>query len=265
MEETILVCEDTIEGVLTAVYRAYEWKLAPECTRVQIGQADLRLFALYREVETDAALAEKVAATVRRRFGTDTWEGICHALAAEDEEKGQAVYQTIAAGLSGQIKGPLLEGLANDSVRKVFELSRHVHNEAHRMREFVRFKEVEEKLLYAHIEPGADVTALIMPHFADRFPLENFIIADHGRGIAGIHAAGKEWFLVRMDARMKERFTALSAQGTDGEQEMVELFRNFCHTIGIRERRNTKLQQQFLPLKYRAYMTEFNHMTGKIR
>lgn len=261
MEDTVLVCEDSIEGILTAIYRAYEWKLQPARTRIQIGEADLCLFASYREVEADMALAEKVASTVQRRFGGAAWEEISHALASRDTGKGQAVYRTIAAGLSGQIRGPLMEGLANDDIRKVFELSRHVHHEAHRMKQFLRFSEVEGNILYAHIEPCEDVTALVMPHFADRFPLENFVIADMGREIAGIHASGKDWFLIRMDSRIREQMEALGKQKTDQEREMVELFRRLCHTIGIRERKDAKLQQQFLPLKYRAFMTEFNGKT----
>ena len=27
MEELILICEDSVEGILTAIYRIYEWKL----------------------------------------------------------------------------------------------------------------------------------------------------------------------------------------------------------------------------------------------
>lgn len=34
MEETILVCENSLEGILTAVYQAYAWKLIPAQTRV---------------------------------------------------------------------------------------------------------------------------------------------------------------------------------------------------------------------------------------
>lgn len=257
MEETILVCENTLEGILTAVYRAYEWRLAPLHTRVQAGEADLCLFAAYREVETDAALAKKVADTVRRRFGAEAWEDICYAAAAEDEGKGQAVYQTIAAGLAGEIKGRLMAGLANDHVRRTFELSRYVHHEAHRMHMFLRFREVEGNILFARIEPDANVLEFIMPHFADRFPLESFVIVDTRRGLAGIHGAGKEWFLVRMEERVKEQFESLAGHYSEGELEMGELFRHFCHSLGIEERRNLKLQQQFLPLKYRSFMTEF--------
>lgn len=273
MEETILVCEDSLEGILTAVYRAYEWRLKPSGTRLQVGEADLCLFAVYREVEADAELAEKVANTVRRRFGQEAWEDVCYALAVEDAGKGQAVYQTIAAGLAGQIKGRLMSGLANDYIRRTFELSRRAHNEAHRMKEFLRFKELEGRVLFAQIEPDANVVEFIMPHFADRFPLENFVIADTKRGLAGIHAASKEWFLMRMDEdaqvsgsggdiRQGAQSVSLEGYYSEGELEMAELFRRFCHTIGIKERENRKLQQQFLPLKYRGFMTEFENHTG---
>lgn len=259
MEETILVCEDTLEGILTAVYCAYEWKLKPSETRIQIGVADLCLFATYREVETDQVKAAKVASTVKRQFGTDVWEEICHALAAEDAAKGQAVYRTIAAGLSGKVRGRLMEALADDDIRKVFELSRRVHNEVHRMKMFLRYREIEGGVLFARIEPDANVMEFIMPHFSDRFPLENFVIADTRRGVAGIHASGQEWFLVQMDSAVWEQFESLAGHYTQDERELAELFRHFCHTIGIKERRNRKLQQQFLPLKYRGFMTEFEN------
>lgn len=257
MGEKILVCEDSVEGVLTAVYQAYAWKLAPEEVRIQIGEADLFLFAEYREVHTDRQLAGKVASTVERRFGEDAWESICYALASEDREKGQAVYRTIAAGLSGRIRGKLMEGIADDNIRRVFELSRHVHNEANRMLEFLRFREVEGKVMFARIEPGADVVALIMPHFADRFPLENFVIADTRRGMAGIHAAQKEWFLVHMDAASGQELESLAGLYTEEETQMAALFKHFCKTIEIKPRRNPKLQRQLLPMKYRGFMTEF--------
>ena len=257
MIQSILVCQNSMEGVLTAIYRVYEWKLNGPDTMIQIGEADLRLFANYYEVETVPPLAEKVASTVLKRFGEDTWEFICYALASEDPGKGQAVYRTIAAGLAGAIRGPLMHGLANDDIRKVFELSRHVHNEAHRMIEFLRFREVEGNILMARIEPDADVTALIMPHFTDRFPLENFVIVDTRRRLAGIHSARKPWFVARYEKEKDAQVERIWGQYSENEQEMEELFKHFCKTLGVKERRNIKLQQQFLPLKYRPFMTEF--------
>lgn len=50
MEELILICEDSVEGILTAIYRIYEWKLCGKRVKIQTGASDLCLFAQYREV-----------------------------------------------------------------------------------------------------------------------------------------------------------------------------------------------------------------------
>ena len=45
MEELILICEDSFEGILTAIYRIYEWKLCDKRVKIQTGASDLCLFA----------------------------------------------------------------------------------------------------------------------------------------------------------------------------------------------------------------------------
>ena len=124
MEELILICEDSVEGILTAIYRIYEWKLCDKRVKIQTGASDLCLFAQYREVMPDAECAAKVARTLRRRFGEQAWEAISYALASEEADKSQAVYETVAAGLSGRIRGPLLQALAEPCIHRVFALSR---------------------------------------------------------------------------------------------------------------------------------------------
>ncbi len=118
MEELILICEDSVEGILTAIYRIYEWKLCGKRVKIQTGASDLCLFAQYREVMPDAECAAKVARTLRRRFGEQAWEAISYALASEEADKSQAVYETVAAGLSGRIRGPLLQALAEPCIHR---------------------------------------------------------------------------------------------------------------------------------------------------
>lgn len=254
MEEDILVCEDSQEGIFTGIYEAYAWKCEHEQTRLQVGEEGaLRLFARYRTVEPDREKAEKVARTIVRRFGAECYETVCMALASWEEDKGQAVYRTVAEGLSGRVKGPLMEHLADPYVRRTFELGRSVGNERHHFLGFVRFEETQDGILFAQIRPKNDVVPLIMPHFADRFPGENFVIYDEGRGLYGFHRARTDWFLARAENGPDREALTLSAQ----EMQMQELFRRFCSTIMIRERANPRLQASLLPLRFRGNMTEF--------
>lgn len=91
-----------------------------------------------------------------------------------------------------------------------------------------------------------------MPHFADRLPIENFVIYDEKRGIFGVHPAGKQWYLLSGEEVEEPRLN-LSKE----EKQYQELFRHFCKTIAIKERRNLKLQRNMAPLRFREYMVEF--------
>ena len=91
-------CEDSLEGVCTAIYRAYEDHAQHEDTWIRVDR-ELMLFGEYIPVETDIQRAEKVLRTLRRRFGQEDYESLCLALATPDPEKAQAVYRTVVYGL----------------------------------------------------------------------------------------------------------------------------------------------------------------------
>ena len=241
----ILVCEDTQEGIFTGIYEAYERKCDPAHTVIQAGEdGELCLFSDYRKVVPDMEKAEKVARTLRRRFGEECFEQLCLALSSWQPDKGQAVYRTVVEGLSGRVKGGLMEHLGNPYVARAFELSRAAGNESHHLLGFLRFSETSDGLLFAQIGPKNNVLAHMMPHFADRFPGENFVI---------VHPAHKEWFLALSQDGPEKKDLEFS----DTELQMQELFRFFCRKIMIKERENRTLQRQMLPYRFQEYMVEF--------
>ncbi len=181
---------------------------------------------------------------------------LCLAAAASSMEKAEAIYKTVVWGLSGRCRGSILEHLTNDDVRRTLELSRSAGNELHRMKQFLRFAELEGGVLYAVIAPKDNVLPMLTVHFADRLPMENFAICDENRKLYAIHPAGKDWFLMsgqHMPPRAEKGELTLTAE----EEHYQELFRHFCHTISIEDRKNLKLQQNMLPLRFRNYMVEF--------
>lgn len=247
-------CEDSLEGIFTAIYNAYEDRREHGDTRISLN-GELFLFAEYVPVASDERKACKVMKTLRSRFGDEDYLKICFALASCDPEKAQAVYQTVVLGLSRRCaQGHLFDNLANDWVHHVFTLARNVGNEKHHLVEFVRFKELENGILFSKIGPKNNVVTFLMPHFSDRFPLENFMIFDENRELFGVHPAGKQWYL------MQGSIPEAGAEGwklSGREQEYQELFRYFCHKIAIKERENKELQRNMLPLRFQEYMIEF--------
>ena len=143
-------------------------------------------------------------------------------------------------------------------MHKVFALGRNANYEYLHMRGFLRFEELEGNVLYAEMGPKNNLMTFLMPHFADRLPMEHFLIYDEKRHLYGVHPAGRDWYLVQGEMPdMKELSGAARDKAHAGEVDYQELFRYFCEKIGVEERRNPELQRNMLPLRFRGYMTEF--------
>ena len=74
---TVFVCEDSLDGILTGVYDAWDSRLGHSGVRLKTADTDnYELFCEYREVATDMEKAEKVLRTVLRRMGEEAREAI---------------------------------------------------------------------------------------------------------------------------------------------------------------------------------------------
>lgn len=251
--QIIFLCENSIEGIFSGVYEAWDSRLGHSRCRLQVGIDNYQLFSEYRQVETDESKAWKVSRTVCERLGFFTYQNFCRAIASNDADKADAVYKTIVAGFALKNGQAVMNNLSNPYVAKVFELNRNVGNEVHRLLEFLRFQELENGVLYARVGPQNDILPMLAPHFADRLPLENFMIYDDHRHSVIVHEREKQWIYLPHQEIDEEIVNHYSTE----EEYYQELFTSFCHTIAIKERENRKLQQQMLPLKFQKYMTEF--------
>lgn len=261
MEEIILVCENSLEGIFTGIYEAYAMRLSHEKLHIQVGEEDnFRLFSDYMNIIPDAGKTAKVANRLKTLMGEEGYLDICRAAASCQMDKGEAIYKTVVEAIRKKDGKGIMENLRNPHVMRVFELSRNTANEIHREIEFIRFSELQKGVLYSKIGPQNDVVPFVMPHFSDRLSIENFIIFDENHGVYGIHPAGREWFL----ARGEESAVVEQVGISEKEETYAELFSLFHDTIAIQQRRNYKLQRQMLPLRYREYMVEFTQKNHKI-
>ena len=145
-----------------------------------------------------------------------------------------------------------MESLADTHVRHVAELHKKVWNEIHHYFGFVRFQEMGAGVMLSVITPRHDVLTMLGPHFSNRFPGETWIIYDNSRKKALLHPKGGR-------CQIRQGISLNLNYGTDlsEEGEYEQLWREFCRSITIEERKNEKLQKQLLPLRFRPNMTEF--------
>lgn len=257
MEEYVFICEDSMEGIFTGVYEAYQFKKeegieSHDLLHLAVAEPQTyRFFTHYEKIETDSEKAAKVCRTLKKELGDNTYYDLCLALTCADGEKADAVYHTIVTGLKYHDKN-VLARLHDSAVNKTFACRRTAGNELHYWIEFLRFEELENGILYAKIGTKNHILPFLVPHFADRLPAENFVIYDEVRGEFALHPRFKQWYLVT-----NHEFDEKELVFSEEEQIYRELFTEFCNTIAIEERIDLKLQTQMCALRYRPYMVEF--------
>lgn len=253
-ELMIFCCEDSVDGIFTAVYEAWASRKGLDRVMVQAGEnQNYQLFAHYRQVETDHEKAARVADSIRKKMGAEDYETIYYAALARDEGKGEAIFRTLVLGLAVVKRRNITRNLQVPCVARVFELARRVGNESHRYRMFLRFHELEdETVMFSEIEPENQVLSLLGDHFSDRFPMVNFMIFDRSHEECLIHQAGKQWVILQDADLDEERIHRYSRK----EKEYTRLWKGFVASIAIEERRNPRCQMNFMPKKFWKHMTE---------
>lgn len=249
-EKTVFVCGGDPDDILTAVYDAWASRKGHSRVRLEVeGESQPEFFCSYVPVETDREKARKVAAAVKKKIGGRAWQMVYRAALSREASRAEDIYRFLVGGF---YYGPqALDMLAEPAVYRLLELSRAVGNEAHFFREFLRFDQRENRILLGRIRPKNNVLSLVMPHFADRLPQENFLILDMGRGLAGVHPAGGAWVLARLEPPEAEKLLAAQAD------PFRELWKTFHRAIGVEQRKNPRLQQSRMPLRYREFAEEF--------
>lgn len=250
----VLQCEDSIEGIFSAVYAAWELKYGHQNTSIQVaGFADnnIELFTTYITLQPDVIKAQKVINTIRRTCSDAVYEWLFRAACADAADKGDAIYRYIQVAL--RMGKSVSNHLSDPAVMRVMELSRAVGNAEHHYLGFLRFIEIPGKILLARYAPKPRLTELIMPHFVERFPEERFVIWDTVRNVAGIHIPGQNYIMLNLT----ESQVAILKEYTEDNMQAENMWRAFVESISIKDRENKKLQQNNIPLHFRTYMPEF--------
>lgn len=257
--QVIYLCEDTPDGVFTAIYDAWASHLPKERLSIQVERLHaMQLFTDYICVQTDLEKAVKVARSVSNKIGQGAYDMMYKASLSYEEDKIDAIYRFLKLGF--QYGSAILEMHGEDAVCRMFELKRNVWNEAHSFREFIRFHDSEEGILISRIRPKNQVLPILAYHFSDRFPEEHFVILDETHGMGLFHERGKQWYLAPLEEEVLNKIWSHK-----GSAEYERLWKTFFRTIAIKERENNKCQRNMCALRYRDYMVEFHSHEQRAR
>ena len=123
-------CEDSAEGIFSAIYDAWASVHRHEENRIEVcmdAWEETLLFADYIDVVPDAEKSEKVQRSVRLRISEEAYEMVMKAVLSQDAEKGEMIYRFLIFAYREGARA--CRSYGNPWVMKLFEAVRNFDNE----------------------------------------------------------------------------------------------------------------------------------------
>lgn len=241
----IFKCDGTFEGILTAVFDAYKISSNEEIMIETDTLSNIALFGDVIEVITDTVKSTRVANGLRR-ISEQAYYYTYLAAISYDNDRGTSIFYFIKRCF--EIGEEAINDLHNLHISHMLNMYRNAEKEFWHYRGFLRFIKYNDFLL-GRYEANNDIMDLLADFFSDRLKQEHFVIVDMKRGKAAVHKAYTDYFITDFDVNVIKRLTI-----SESERLIMDTFETFKNTIGIEGRRNEKLQQQMMPLRFRKYM-----------
>lgn len=241
--KAVLTYDGSYEGFLSCVFKSYIEKIDP----LDILPKNDNQLSFYPtiDVETNVDNAERVHRSFVEKMSAEAARFIDMGFLTAETGKELMMFKVIGKGY--QIGGGIVHCLTDPDVYALDAAVKFLINEAHLLKEFLRFKDYHGTLV-AVITPKNFVLPLMAEHFVERYNPENFMIYDETHGAAVIHSP-ERWEIVAID-------DFALAEITEDEAEYQRLWRLFYDTIAIKERKNKKCQMNMMPKRYWRNMVE---------
>lgn len=236
--------DGTFEGLLTCIYHSYYENHAQG-----IYHQDNYQFSMLNDskiINTDTELSAKVYEAINNKISPLALKQVYHVYLSNHPRKEDLILKYLQIGFR---LGKIISGYhTHPDVLPVHSVSRKVSMETHRFYGLTRFRDTG-RFLYASLEPDHNILVFLADHFADRLARENFVLHDKRRNIAAVYDK-KEWYLT--DFMFPFDFST-----NETESFYQDLWTRYFSHISIESRINLRLQNQFVPKRYRKHIIEF--------
>lgn len=240
------VYDGTFEGFLTIVFKCLQLKSVPREIMAEIYYED-NILDIPVLIETKTNEAKKMFNEINNISNYSLFK-VYNSFLSGNKDKDNIILKYILLLFKYRNK---LDFMGNNTwVIELNKLNDRVMKEAHRLKGFLRFKELSYNILWACIEPENNVIEILSKHFKDRLKMERWIIYDKKRNIASVYENNKYIIGTLSEVNLKD------INENSNETIYSNLWKDYFNNISIKERKNLKCQMNFMPKKYWKYLTE---------
>jgi probable DNA metabolism protein len=245
--------DNTFEGLLTSVFDAFSRKEFPD--RIVSRDVPVALFIDTYQVITDTEKSDRVLNGLKKKISKSALNMLFVCYLSEQENIELILFRYIRKVFTSPTGIEM--NFADDDVLALTKTFKKVQNETSRIKQFVRFQKTVDGMFFALVDPQYNVLPLCLRFFEDRYADQQWILYDSGRNY-GLFYDLKKTEIIRFD---HWDFSLQSGKLTpekldDYEAAFQKLWKEYLSAATIQERKNLRLQQQYMPKRFWKYLTE---------
>ncbi len=244
-KDLVYLYDGSFEGLLTCIYEVYYRRDDPK----QITSKEDLTFSLVEEyvhIDTEMDKFKKVYESIESKISREFLKTVFYLYLSEDKDSGIIVLNYIRTGY--KYGKDAMNYQTNPYIRAANEIYRKVSLERHRFLGLLRFKMLENGILYAIIEPDHNIISILGGHFSQRMSNEYWIIHDVKRSIAVFY--NKEQWIIKSF----ESIGNISFQ--ENELSYQSLWKAYYKHIAIDNRKNIRQKKSYMPTRYWKHLVE---------
>ncbi|MEA4937514.1 MAG: TIGR03915 family putative DNA repair protein [Paludibacter sp.] len=245
--------DKTFEGLLTAVFDAYNRKTFPDRL---MGPEEVEPLFVNESflVITDNEKSGRVWKALEKKLSGITLNMISYVWLSELPGSDELIFRYIRKTFESKISIEM--NFADEDVLQLRNIAQKVNREKHRVIEFVRFQKTADGIFFAPIAPEHNVLSLTLEHFTDRFADQQWIIYDTKRDYGYFYNL-KETTEITLDSDTLILEGKVNEELLDPNEQLFQrMWKSYFKSMAIKERINPKLHRQHLPVRFWKYLTE---------
>ena len=237
--------DGTFDGLLTVYFYAYKDSQIYDICPAYLHQPSLH--SIVKEIHTESDKAERIRKSVYTKLSSTVMYNLYLLYLSELPDCNVLGLEYLRLCYN---RGIAINTAKHHPVIRQLEDYRYkVTRELDRVKGFLRFQKIDENVYYAKFAPDHNQLPLLRSHLEKRFSDQKWIVHDERRNIALAYNLHRS-MLVPLTAEE-------AAQLLEGKHDdCIDLFQRYFNTIAIKERTNKRLQDQYMPKRYREYMPE---------
>ena len=249
--KSIYIYDGSFINLLNLIYKLYQNKIIPLDIKDKTYQTNLFDNVINLNIQNNENIINKII----NNLGNAIFNTLYKLYLSNNENKELLMFYFF--GYSIKYKNKIFNLRNNELISNALKISKHIGNENHKYKGFLRFKELNNKVLYAEISPDNNILPLLVNHFKERLKNELWIIKDTKRNILAIYDRNEVYIINADDIDIKIN------SYSNSEKEIQELWKTFYKTVAIKERKNERCRMNFMPKKYWKYIIELEDLNEK--